>query len=329
MRDMDVTAVVLTIGEPFLARALASLERQSLPPAEVVVVEHVTPFHRALNAGIARVRTELFVQVDADMVLDPTAFADLRACAAPDIGAVIGGLRDPLRGSIVGVKLYRTAAAAMAVPDSITPAVDFLQAMLADGWLTAHALAYRPGPPALWHTFGEHAPDYSPLYTFAKFRILGARYRHQRHGPSLRRMFDLLQRSGHPAAPMAQAAAALGVFWEQGRDALQPAAANDELARCQRLLDAVTTQPISTSLNGSGPRQAFIDQYRIGCGLVGDHAAAEFRGRFDALAAAGTLAGWTGLIGLCRAVAEPRFDAARAAADFDALASLFPDGLDA
>ena len=75
----DVTAVVFTIGEPYLPRALASLERQSLPPAAIVRVEHVSPFHRAFNAGVARVRTDFFVHVDADIILDPTALADLVA----------------------------------------------------------------------------------------------------------------------------------------------------------------------------------------------------------------------------------------------------------
>lgn len=325
----DVTAVVFTIGEPFLRRALASLERQTLPPAEVVRVEHVSPFHRAFNAGAARVRTAFFVHVDADMILDPTALAALRACMAPGIAVAIGGLRDPLRGSIVGVKLYRTAAvAAQACPDSISPAVDLLRAMTDAGWRTAHALNHRPERRDCWHTFGEHQPDYAPAYTFAKFRILGARYRHWRNGPSLRRMFGVLQRSGHPAAPIAQAAAAIGVFWTESRDALRAAPlAPRELARCQRLLAGGAGPPAAPWEAHATPAEAFVAAYRAGCAMVAAAAAPAFRQRFDGLAAETTPNAWAALIGLCRAIAVPAFDRRRAAADADALAALFPGGI--
>lgn len=325
----DVTAVVFTIGEPYLPRALASLERQSLPPAAIVRVEHVSPFHRAFNAGVARVRTDFFVHVDADMILDPTALADLRACMAPGIAVAVGGLRDPLRGSIVGVKLYRTdALAGRPCPDSISPAVDLVRAMTDAGWCTAHALNHRPERPECWHTFGEHRPDYAPAYTFSKFRILGARYRHWRNGPSLRRMFGALQRSGHPAAPMAQAAAAIGVFWNESRDALGAApAAGDELARCQRLLAGSGGHPAALLEGGATPAAAFVAAYRDGCAIVAADEAPAFRRRFDALAAKPTPAAWAGLVGLCRAITVPAFDPIRAADDAHSLAELFPGGV--
>jgi hypothetical protein len=327
MSTGDVTAVVLTIGEPFLARALASLERQTQPPADVVLVEGVSPFHRAFNTGVARVRTAFFVHVDADMVLDPAALADLRACVAPGVGLVVGGLRDALRGSIVGVKLYRTACAtAQPCPDSIAPAVDFADAIRARGWVTAHALTYRPGPRALWHTFGEHQPDYTPLYTFTKFRILGARYRHWRNGPKLRRMFRLLQGSGHQAAPIAQAGAAVGVYWDECHDALRPCAPSEDFGRLVPLLAVEPAATAIPSTLAADPRQAFLDHYGAGCELAGAGAAAAFRARFDRLAAAASFRAWAALVGLCRGALAPRFDAARAAADFQSLAELFPGG---
>ncbi len=331
MSARDVTAVVLTIGEPLLARALASLDRQTQPPADVVRVAGVSPFHRALNAGIGRVRTAFFVQVDADMVLDATALADLRACVAPGIGMVVGGLRDALRGSIVGLKLYRTdCAAAHPVPDSITPAVDFITAISARGWMTAHALKYRPGARALWHTFGEHQPEYTPLYTFTKFRVLGARYRHQRNGPSLRRMFQVLHASRHPAALIAQVGAASGVFWGESRDALRPAVPSQPFETLQRLLGAPHASHELPPLElASTPRQAFLDHCRAGCEMARAGAAASFRARAEALAGASTFTAWVALVGLCRGIFEADCDDARAAGDFQGLADLFADGGDA
>jgi hypothetical protein len=53
----DVTAVVLSMGEPYVARALESVRNQTLPVADIVRVEHVSPFCRAstkARAGCAR-----------------------------------------------------------------------------------------------------------------------------------------------------------------------------------------------------------------------------------------------------------------------------------
>ena len=67
VRPNDVTAVVLTVGEPTTAEAIESLRRQTVPPRDIVVVRDVKPFHQALNADAAQVKTPFFLQVDADM----------------------------------------------------------------------------------------------------------------------------------------------------------------------------------------------------------------------------------------------------------------------
>jgi hypothetical protein len=51
----DVTAVGLSIGEPFVGRALTSLERQTESPAAVVRIDGVTPFYRAFNTGVVQI----------------------------------------------------------------------------------------------------------------------------------------------------------------------------------------------------------------------------------------------------------------------------------
>lgn len=91
----DVTAVVLSIGEPYTERALASLRRQTLTAAETIVVRDVSPFHCALNKGAAQVRTPFFLHVDADMVLDENCIAALRPLMTDRVGMVQGRLRDP------------------------------------------------------------------------------------------------------------------------------------------------------------------------------------------------------------------------------------------
>lgn len=218
-RMSDVTAVVLSLGEPSVERALASIARQSLPFADVVRVEGVTPFHRALNEGAARVRTDFFVQVDADMILDDDCAERLAACAASEVGAVIGMLRDPLYGRVEAIKLFRTAEITrLGFDDSISPDTDYLGRMERAGRYMVYALRHD-GTPEHWHTFGEHRPEYEPLFTFERNKRDGRRIRHRGEADSVRYHLDLLHRSLHPCALVAEVGIAHGLFfdWEGDR----------------------------------------------------------------------------------------------------------------
>jgi asparagine synthase (glutamine-hydrolysing) len=122
----DVSAVVLTTGEPTTQGAIDSLRRQTAPLSDIIVVRDVAPFHKAMNAGVEQVKTTFFVQVDADMVLDDHCVAALRE-EMRDIGIIVGHLRDPLIGRVVGIKLFRTAVfQATMFQDSISPDTDFV-----------------------------------------------------------------------------------------------------------------------------------------------------------------------------------------------------------
>ena len=67
----DVTAVLLSLDEPTAAASRASVEAQTLRPTETIEIHGIRPFHRAWNLAAERVRTPYFLQVDADMILDP------------------------------------------------------------------------------------------------------------------------------------------------------------------------------------------------------------------------------------------------------------------
>jgi cellulose synthase/poly-beta-1,6-N-acetylglucosamine synthase-like glycosyltransferase len=128
LRPNDVSAVVLTVGEPSTAEAIESLHRQTVPLRDIIVVRDVTPFHKALNAGAARVKTRFFVQVDADMILDPRCVAALRSGMHRRAGIVVGRLRDALTQDVVGIKLFRTVCFESTVfRDSISPDTDFVE----------------------------------------------------------------------------------------------------------------------------------------------------------------------------------------------------------
>lgn len=262
----DVSAVLFTLDEPYTARAIESLRRQSLPAADLIVVgPDEAPFHRAFNAGASQVRTEYFLQLDADLVLDADCIAVLRACMADELGVVTGRLRDPLLGRIGAVRLFRTACfERTAFPDTVSPDTDFVASIYAAGWRRLDALARRAGPAELWHTVGEHRPDYTPLYTFAKFRLDGARYRYRRDPYTLRDVAARLRRSTHPAAVLALIALLHGVFHRDTSDQLRRYDPDEAFECVNGLLAAAAPDGSLPSLAGDDMPALFARFFRHG-----------------------------------------------------------------
>jgi hypothetical protein len=221
----EVSAVVLSVGEPFTQRAIDSLATQSVPLRDVIVIEHMSPFFRAINEGARRVRTPFFVQVDADMVLDPTCVEVLCRHMRDDVGIAVAELRDPLFGQTVGIKLFRTACFGdVPMGDSIAQDTDFVAALQRAGWRTVYVEqpggdSAKPRP-----TLGEHRPDYTPSYTYRKMQLEGARLRHRASAHGLFWRMGTLEPSEHPLATLAQLALGRGVFLGLERDELKPPA---------------------------------------------------------------------------------------------------------
>ncbi|HQX82184.1 MAG TPA: hypothetical protein PKW63_10525 [Vicinamibacterales bacterium] len=218
-----VSAVVLSVGEPYTQRAIDSLSRQSLPLDDIIVIEHVSPFSRAINEGAKRVRTPYFVQVDSDMILDPACVETLVAGMRPDTGIMVGELRDALLGQTVGVKLFRTECfRETGVPDSIAQDTDFVARLRARGWRTHYVAAKSADPLALRPTLGEHKPEYTESYTYRKLLVDGARIRHRAAKHGLFWQMGAMEESRHPMAVLAQVAFSHGLFQNLERDELRP-----------------------------------------------------------------------------------------------------------
>src|SRR6202050_3254812 len=237
-RNNDVSAVGLTIGEATTERAIESLHRQTLPPREIVVVSNIKPFHNALNTGAAKVRTPFFIQVDADMILDPPCIEQLRQAVRRNSGIVFGHLRDALIVEVVGVKLFRTECFATAgMPDSISPDTDFGRKIATTGWKTGELGKPLFGTKAeQWATMGEHCPLYTAPYTYAKHRLEGRRYRYRTGLSGIRWHFDRLEASKHPAALVAQIALSQGIFIDADRDLTGSVHGTEELERLEWFL---------------------------------------------------------------------------------------------
>ncbi len=321
MTVSDVTALLLTIGEPYAERARASVARQAPAVAGTVTVHGTVPFHRALNEGAARVQTDFFVQVDADMVLDDTCVAGLRAAMADGAGIVVGHLRDPLRGRAVGIKLFRTRCfERFRFPDSPSPDTDFGERIAHAGWTTVYALRHASD-----HTFGEHRPDYSPLYTFSKFRIEGCRLRYRKTWRGARYLLRRLLESPHPMARIAVIAAAHGLLVEADGDPLRPFPASEELVLLEHFLAAPVTALPPAEAPRCGLREVFRHGYALGVRLRQQRDPAPFLARLKALAGADGVEPWVAAIAACHGLFQPSYSEAGADAAFRLLRDLLPD----
>ena len=240
----EVSAVVLSVGEPYARRAIESLSAQTISLRKIVLVEDVSPFSRAINEGARQVSTPFFVQVDADMVLDPNCVEILLARVRDDTGIVVGELRDALSGRAVGVKLFRTACfRGVTMPDSLSPDTDFGARLHRLGWRTEYVESADGAPGAERPALGEHRPDYTPPYTYRKFLMEGGRLRHRaaRHG--LFFMMGTLEQSPHPLAALAQLALGHGFFLRSRRDELKPSTDDPRATWLATILAADSRQP--------------------------------------------------------------------------------------
>jgi hypothetical protein len=223
----DVTVVALSLGEPYAERALAALRRQTCGPMPIVPVVGVRPFYRALNEGAARVATEFFLQLDADMIPHDWCVAELRAAMEDDVGLAVGALWDPLIGTLAGIKLFRTESVRrLPFRDRPAPDVDFYRRLPEHRWRAAYVLpAMRAASDTPWPTVGHHRPDYTPSYTFTRFHVLGGRLRWREDGLGVRLRYERLRRSAHPLATLARIALVAGFCRPDGADSPERLAA--------------------------------------------------------------------------------------------------------
>jgi glycosyltransferase involved in cell wall biosynthesis len=321
----DVTAVILSLGENYTERAIASVRRQSLPAAEMIVIRGISPFHRAFNSAVSRVRTEFFVQVDADMILDSTCIADLRGCMSERVGIVVGHLRDSLLGRIIGIKLFRKLCCdRVNLQDSLSSETDSAEAILKEGWTTIYPAKYLGD----WGTFGEHRPDYNPHYTFCKFLRDGAKARYRRNGLSLRRVFRRLQGSEHKVATIATIGAAHGIFIKEKRDLHGPLMQSDEFEFLERFLitgeESRVERFLPENLLRGNLKKVFKKFYELGIQLRGSSAPLRFAAQMRHLQEGHSIASWVALVGVCHGLFFEGYDEAEAEEAFALLKDLLP-----
>ena len=328
--NSDVSAVVLTIGEATTQRAIESLHRQTLRPHEIIVVSNVRPFYNALNTGAAKVRTPFFIQVDADMILDPSCIEQLRQGVRPNSGIIFGHLRDALIEEVVGVKLFRTECFdAVGMPDSISPDTDFGRKIAAAGWKTVELGKPLFGTKAERRaTMGEHCPSYTVPYTYAKHRLEGRRYRYRHRLSAIRWHFDRLEASKHPVALVAQIALSQGIFIDADRDLTGCVHGAEEFAALEWFLRG-STKPISKlsriPLN-SASADIFRLSYRIGGDLFRAADPETFALMLGGLHTRHDDRAWIAKIGLCRGLLATTTDPEAIEGDYRMLLAFLKAG---
>lgn len=303
----DIAAVVLTIGEETTQRAIDSVNRQTLPPEEIIIIKNITPFYRALNLGASRVKTDFFVQVDSDMILDENCLEDLKKCMVKDVGIAVGLLRDPIIGRISSIKMLRKKCfEEVQFKNSISPDTDFGSDILRYGWKTVFALRFSSkSDKNLWHTFGEHRPVYIPLYTFSKYTLEGRRLRYWKRlgrtvGP--KSMLTKLKNSSHEMALIAQIAICHGIFTKEERDMLEPFTENEDFNFLERFLNSSGSYKINKFkfLNLFFlPKTVFKEYYKLGIDLRNAFAFPAFRYCVDLLNKSSDDCALIAKIGLC------------------------------
>ncbi|MCW5795870.1 MAG: glycosyltransferase [Nitrospira sp.] len=111
---VDTTIFILTVDDPAYPACKAAVDAQQGGPFHVEIIRNVAPFSAAAQRMIADCRTEFFIQVDEDMILNldaATKMTDLMRRAPSEVGMICFHLYDEDRACrIQGIKIYRTAA---------------------------------------------------------------------------------------------------------------------------------------------------------------------------------------------------------------------------
>jgi hypothetical protein len=197
----DVTAVILTV-EPsnLFKKCLASVKAQTLPAARIEIVRNVYPVSKAVQEGINKVQTPLFVLVDDDMILYPNCFKYLYLyiTTSNKCAEVVLRLKDPILGLISGIRIYRTEAVR---PLSSFPIKEKFWDRLLQKKLQQAGFKSLMLPQIV----GEHHPVYLPHEAFWKFRFWTEKLRYLNRGldsftQTLKKLYYYWERTGDISA---------------------------------------------------------------------------------------------------------------------------------
>lgn len=203
------TVFVLTVDDPVFSACKAALDAQRGTRFGLEIIRNVCPFSAAAQRMITDCRTDYFIQVDEDMILQPDAVASMEAvmAAAPDdVGMICFHLFDDDRDlPIQGVKIYRTALMrSLAFQDVKASEMDLLEQMGRRGihWILHPDVKGRHGTA---YTVDSIYRRYKTMYEkdVRQWNVLTS---------DIRRKADAYRQSGDPLQLFALLGAAHGII---------------------------------------------------------------------------------------------------------------------
>lgn len=203
-----VTVFVTTIGAPTFEACRTALENQ---PCIVDVIANVTPWAAAQNEMLRRCRTELFIQVDEDMILYPDAVERLVALIdsqAPNVVMACAPLYDEdLEMPIYGIKIYRHAL----IKD--IPFEKHINGDTHDREVWArHGLTWGRSKRTVENCVGRHGTFYTPEQAFARWRGIWQRHRRTNKAPWIKPWLEKLAERYRHSGSSRDLYAMLGAF---------------------------------------------------------------------------------------------------------------------
>lgn len=179
-RDLtsQVTAFLITSGEPSTDRCREALEAQTVK-VRIEEISGVSPMHRAFQQMIDRCETPYYIQVDADMILQPGAIKALYD-GIEEVGNDCAQFAGYLWGdveeeSLQGVKIYRHGVTVdHPYQDSVSCEWGHNEALREAGYYT---VAQSPRPKTQEECFGVHEVLQSDDIAFRRGKRLMEKYR--------------------------------------------------------------------------------------------------------------------------------------------------------
>ena len=164
---VSTTVFVITIGDCTFPQCKEALLNQDLQTFKLDVIEKYHPMSAAFQEMIRRCETEYFIQVDEDMILEPTAVSTMESWmqkAPDDVGMMCFHLQDIDRNrTIQGVKIYRTnAMKALKFRDVKACEMDLLEQMAQKGirWILHPTIQ------------GRHGTHYTPETIYRRYKTM-------------------------------------------------------------------------------------------------------------------------------------------------------------
>ncbi|MHC9064142.1 glycosyltransferase [Nitrospira sp. CMX1] len=247
--DTKTTVFVLTVDDPAFPACKTALDAQLGTTFKLEIIRNVCPFSAAAQRMISDCRTEYFIQVDEDMILQPDAVASMEAVmeAAPDdVGMICFHLFDEDRGiPIQGVKIYRAALMKpLMFQDVKASEMDLLDQMGRQG------IAWILHPDVM----GQHGTHYTPATIYRRYKTMYEKDIRQWNTLTvdIRRKADQFRESGDLLALFALLGAAHGIVLaplvsNREKDARQYALKELEVFTRLFLSEQPTTQPYDPS----------------------------------------------------------------------------------